>query len=161
MPMAPLPAVALTPVAYFPERYFLENLSVRTDGSVLVTTVQKKELWYVPGPEPCADVPPVLMHTFEHLILGIAEAEPDVFIVSLSDLYTTHESHLARVDLNGWTPGKPVTPEIIFSFDDRARCPAHLADSAPAQDGIGRCQLLYFTAVIQWSVVGHLPSSGA
>jgi hypothetical protein len=53
--------------------------------------------------------------------MGIAEPEPDVFIVSLSDLYSTHESHLARVDLNGWTPGKPVTPEIALTFDDRVR----------------------------------------
>jgi hypothetical protein len=28
---------------------------------------------------------------------------------------------LARIDLKGWTPGKPVEPEIIFTFDDRAR----------------------------------------
>jgi len=120
MPMAPLPAVVLTPVAYFPEGYFLENLAVRADGSVLVTTVQKKELWWVPGP-PRAEAPPVLVHTFGHYILGIAEAAPDVFIVSLSDLYSTHESHLARVDLTGWVPGKPVEPQIIFTFDDRVR----------------------------------------
>jgi hypothetical protein len=44
MTMAPLPAVALTPVAHFPENYFLENLVVRADGSVLVTTVLQKEL---------------------------------------------------------------------------------------------------------------------
>jgi hypothetical protein len=121
MTMTPLPAVIVTPVAYFPEYYFLENLAVRADGSVLVTTIQKKELWCVPGPEPRADVPPVLVHTFDNCILGIAEAEPDVFIVSLSDLYTTHESHLARVDLNGWTPGQPVLHDIIFTFDDRVR----------------------------------------
>jgi hypothetical protein len=121
MSMAPLPAVTLTPVAYFPEGYFLENLAVRADGSVLVTTVQKKELWCVPGPEPRVEAPPVLVASFESYILPVAEAEPDVFIVGLSDLYSTHESHLARVDLNGWTPGKPVTPEIIFTFDERAR----------------------------------------
>ena len=44
-----------------------------------------------------------------------------MFVVSLTDGYTTHESHLARIDFNGWTPGKPVTPEIIFTFDDRVR----------------------------------------
>ena len=47
---------------------------------------------------------PVLVHTFENMVSGIVEAEPDVFIVTLSDAYTTHESHLARVDLNSWTP---------------------------------------------------------
>jgi hypothetical protein len=80
-----------------------------------------KELWCVPGPEPRVEVPPVLVATFENYILPVAEAEPDVFIIGLCDLYSTHESHLARVDLNGWTPGKPVTPEIIFTFDERAR----------------------------------------
>jgi hypothetical protein len=44
MPMTPLPAVTLTPVAYFPQEYFLENLAVRSDGSVLITTVLQKEL---------------------------------------------------------------------------------------------------------------------
>ena len=121
MAMAALPAVTLTPVAYFPEGYFLENLAVRADGSVLITTVQKKELWCVPGPDPRVEVPPVLVHTFENYILGIAEAEPDVFIVSLCDLYSTHESHLARVDLSGWTPGEPAAVEIILTLDERAR----------------------------------------
>jgi hypothetical protein len=31
------------------------------------------------------------------------------------------ESHLARVDLTGWAPGDPVSPEIIYAFDYRAR----------------------------------------
>jgi hypothetical protein len=119
--MAPVPAVVLTPVAYFPESYFLENLAVRADGSILVTAMLHKELWYVPSPEPGTQVSPVLLHAFEHPVLGIAEAEPDVFIVSVSDLYATHESHLARIDFTGWTPGKPVAPEIIFTFDDRVR----------------------------------------
>jgi len=121
MTMAPIPAVALTPVAYFPENYFLENLVVRADGPVPVTTVLQKELWYVPSAKPCTVVSPVLLHTFKHPILGIVEAEPDVIMVSVCDLYHTHESQLARIDFKGWTPGKPVKPEIIFSFDDRAR----------------------------------------
>jgi len=122
MPMTPVPAVTLTPVAYFPEKYFLENLAVRADGSVLITAVLQKQLWLVPGPEPRLEVPPVLLHTFEYLVMGITEIEPDVFVISLTDGYTTHESHLARIDLNGWTPGEPVTPEIIYTFeDDRVR----------------------------------------
>ena len=121
MPMVPVPAVTLTPVAYFPEKYFLENLAVRADGSVLITAVLQKELWCVPGPEPRAETAPVLVHTFDHLVMGIAEAEPDVFVVCLTDGYTTHESHLVRIDLSGWTPGQPVSPEVIFTFDDRVR----------------------------------------
>ncbi|WP_406813959.1 hypothetical protein [Mycobacterium sp. M23085] len=121
MPMTPVPAVTLTPVAYFPEKYFLENLAVRADGSVLITAVLQKELWCVPNPDLGADVPPVLVHTFEHPVAGIVEAEADVFIVSLTEGYTTHESRLARIDLTGWTPGEPVRPEIIYTFDDRVR----------------------------------------
>lgn len=58
MPITPVPAVTLTPVAHFPEHYFLENLAVRADGSVLVTAVLQKELWCVPGPEPRVEVEP-------------------------------------------------------------------------------------------------------
>ena len=121
MPITPVPTVSLTPVAYFPEKYFLENLAVRGDGSVLITAVLQKELWCVPGPEPRAHVDPVLVHSFEHPISGIVEVEPDVFIVSLTEGYTTHESHLVRVDLTESTPGEPVSPEIIYTFDDRVR----------------------------------------
>ena len=117
----PVPPVALTPVAYFPEKYFLENLAVRSDGSVLGTAVLQKELWCVPGPGPSTGASPVLVHTFGHLITGIVEIEPAVFIVSLSDGYTTHESYLARVDLTGWTPGEVLSPQLIFAYVTRHR----------------------------------------
>jgi hypothetical protein len=120
MAIAPLPEVTVTPVAYFPEKYFLENLAVRADGSVLITAVLQKELWHAPAPaRTLAD--PVLVHRFDHPVTGIAEVEPGVFVLNLTEGYTTHESHLARLDLNDWTPGAPVTPEVIFTFDDRAR----------------------------------------
>jgi hypothetical protein len=110
----------LTPAAYFPEKYFLENLAVRSDGSVLVTAVLQKELWCVPGPEPRAEVTPVLVHTFKHMVSGIVEVEPDVFVISMSDAYDSHESHLLRIDLTNWQPGDPVSPETIYTFDERA-----------------------------------------
>jgi hypothetical protein len=119
--MTPVPKVTLTPVAYFPEKYFLENLAVRADGSVLITTVLQKELWLVPAPEPTAEVSPVLVHTFDYLIMGIVETEPDVFVVCVTDGYATHQSYLARLDLSGWAPGDPVSPETIYTFDDRVR----------------------------------------
>lgn len=121
MPIAPIPTVTLTPVAYFPKGYFLENLAVRKDGSVLVSSLLHKELWCVPGPEPRLDVKPVLVHAFDTIVVSMVEVEPEIFIVSLSDGYTTHKSHLARIDLSGWTPGEPVLPEIIYTFDYRVR----------------------------------------
>jgi hypothetical protein len=121
MPIAPVPQVTVTPVAYFPEKYFLENLAVRADGSVLITAVLQKELWYVPATEDGAEVSPVLVHTFDYLVMGIVEVEPDVFIICVTDGYATHKSYLARLDLNGWAPGDPVSPETIYTFDDRVR----------------------------------------
>jgi hypothetical protein len=59
--------------------------------------------------------PPVpglgLLHTFDQPIMGMAETERDVFYVSTSNLYTTHESSLQRVDLRHWKPGMPVPIE--------------------------------------------------
>lgn len=123
MAIAPLPRITVTPLAYFPKGHFLENLAVRADGSVLITAVLQKQLWYVPAHRTEQPVEPVLVHTFDHLVTGIAEAEPDVFIVSLTEGYTTHESHLVRIDLTGWRPGDPVSLETIFTFDDRVRAP--------------------------------------
>jgi hypothetical protein len=121
MALPPLPAVTITPVAFFPQWYFPENLAVRADGSILVTDVVHKELWWVAPAEPGAVAEPVLVHTFDHPITGIAEVAPDVFIVCLTEGYTTHESHLARIDFNGWTPGAPLSPELIFTFDEPVR----------------------------------------
>lgn len=121
MPDIPLPTVTLTPVAFFPKEYFLENLAVRADGSVLITAVLQKELWYVPAAESDSLVDPVLLHRFDHPVTGIAEIAPDVFVLCLSEAYTTHESLLVRIDLAGWAPGDPVHPETICRFDDRVR----------------------------------------
>lgn len=118
MPITPVPAVTMTPVAHLPKGYFPENLAVRTDGSVLITTVIQQELWLAPGAPPAT---PVLVHRFDFPVTGIVEAEPDVFLVSVTAGYTTHESHLMRIDLNGWTPGEPVSPEVVLTFDDRVR----------------------------------------
>lgn len=121
MALTPLPAVALTPVAFFPQNYFLENLAVRADRSVLITAVLQQELWWVPSTRPGVVVEPVLVHRFDHPVSGIAEIAPDVFIISLTEAYTTHESHLVRIDLTGWAPGVSLPPEVIYTFDDRAR----------------------------------------
>jgi hypothetical protein len=83
MPIAPIPAVALTPVAHFPKGYFLENLAVRADGSVLVSSLLHKELWCVPGPEPSLDVEPVVVHTFENIVMGMVETEPDIWLYAM------------------------------------------------------------------------------
>lgn len=125
-PMTPVPLADLTPVAHFDEGYFLENLAPRADGSVLITAVLQKELWCVPPVVDDVDgagglVDPVLVHRFDHPVTGLVEIDADIFIINLTEAYTTHESHLLRLDLTHWEPGDTVQPETVFTFDDRAR----------------------------------------
>lgn len=115
------PQAQLTTVARFPAEYFLENLAVRADNSILVTAVNHNELWYVPPAPRETQVGPVLLHTFEQPATGITEIEPDVFLVFCGNLYTTHESFAHRLDLKGWQPGSPVSPTLLCRFPEQAR----------------------------------------
>ena len=111
----------LTTVALFPVRSFLENLAVRSDDSVLVTSMNARELFYVPASSGDVPVEPILLHRFDQPTTGLVEIEPDVFLVSTSNLYTSHESFLYRLDLRGYQPGSPVQPEMVFRFPEAAR----------------------------------------
>src|SRR5271156_305750 len=82
----------LTTVATFPKNYFLENLVVRSDNSILITALNHKELWYVPPSRHDSPVEPLPLFTFSQLAMGIVEASPDVFYISTSDIYTWDES---------------------------------------------------------------------
>lgn len=113
--------VKLSTVATFPKNYFLENLAVRSDNSVLVTAFNHKELWYVPSSNDGQPVEPELLFTFSELPSGIVEVEPDVFYISVGDFYTWKESYLYRLDLNGWKPGQAVHPEAVLHFPQQAR----------------------------------------
>jgi hypothetical protein len=102
----------LTTVATFPEQFFLENIAIRGDGSMLVTVLNRKELWYVPAPGPDLPVDPVLVHTFDHLAMAIVETEPDIFYVCTFGIAT-----LVRIDMRGWVPGAPVNATTVLTFD--------------------------------------------
>ena len=117
------PQARLTTIATFPKKYFLENLAVRADNSVLVTAMNHHELWYVPpfgGKDP---VTAQCIHTFDHPVTGIVEVEPDIFYLLVGELYTTHEDYLYRVDLNGWQPGSPIDPQQVCPFPKEAKGP--------------------------------------
>ena len=88
----------LTTIALFPVKSFLENLVVRSDNSVLVTSMNTRELFYVPPSSGDAPAEPVLLHRFDQPTTGLVEVEPDLFLVSTSNLYTSHESFLHRLD---------------------------------------------------------------
>ena len=81
------PSVKLSTVATFQKNYFLENLAVRSDNSVLVTVLNHNELWYVPSSNDEQPVEPQLLSTFSRPAMGIVEVEPDVFYISASDIY--------------------------------------------------------------------------
>jgi hypothetical protein len=115
------PQARLVTVAEFPPQYFLENLAVREDNSVLVHVANKKELWYVPPADGAEVVSPVHLHTYEENACGIVESEPDVFLLLTGNVYTTHESFLRRLDLRNWKAGSPIEPELICQFPERAR----------------------------------------
>jgi hypothetical protein len=111
----------LTAIASFPRNYFLENVAVRADNSLLVTVVNPKELWYVPPTSGRVPVEPSLLFTFAQPVLGIAEIDPNIFYVCTSNAYTTHESYLHRLDLREWTPGSSVDPQEVLEFPKSAR----------------------------------------
>jgi hypothetical protein len=102
----------ITTVAMFPEQFFLENIAVRGDGSMLVTVLNRKELWYVPAPGTNVPVKPVLVHTFDNLTMGIVETEPDIFYVCTFGVAT-----LERIDMRGWAPGASANATRVLTFE--------------------------------------------
>ncbi|HWD82810.1 MAG TPA: hypothetical protein VG497_28110 [Kribbella sp.] len=119
---------ALTTVATFPEHYFLENLAVRADGSMLVTALNRRELWWVPAPAEDATIGAVLVDRLDGLPMSIVETEPDVFYVS-----SMAPATLDRYDLRGWSPGAPVNRTRTLSFPVEA---AGLNGSAVLAPGV-------------------------
>ena len=107
----------LTTVANFPEHYMLENLAVRSDGSILVVASPQRQVWYVPAPSESLPVEPILLHTFDdgHLAQCFVEARPDIFYVATYGRATLH-----RFDLRNWTPGSPVSPTKVLGFEPPA-----------------------------------------
>jgi hypothetical protein len=121
MPPSPIPQAKLTTVACFPKEYFLENLAIRSDNSVLVTVLNRRELWYVPPASGAVPVVPIHIHTFDENALAIVEVEPDVFYIASCNFYTTHEGYLHRLDCRRWVPGQPLKLEKFFQVPEAAR----------------------------------------
>ncbi|KAL1863836.1 hypothetical protein Plec18167_007976 [Paecilomyces lecythidis] len=70
----------------FPNHTWAENIAVRPNGQILVTTLQNgAQLWQI---DPFHETDPVIVHQWSNRtgLTGIAELEPDVFAVIASDL---------------------------------------------------------------------------
>lgn len=114
--MSRVPQAKLRVVAEFPERFFLENLAVRTDGSMLITVQNRKELWYVRAPGEVLPVSPELLYTFEFNTAFVVEWQPDLFLLGVADVYETHEARLYAVNLRDWTAGRSIEPRLMLEF---------------------------------------------
>jgi hypothetical protein len=106
----------LSVVAEFPPHYFLENMAVRADGSMLVTVQNRKELWHVPAPAASGLVQPVRVHSFEFNTTFVVEWKPDIFLLGVADVYETHEARLYSVDLTQWQPGQAIQPKLVLAM---------------------------------------------
>ena len=74
--MSSIAQAELEVVASFPVGYFLENLAIRANHSVLITVANKQELWYVPPvTTSLLPVEPSLMFTFEQVATAIVETD--------------------------------------------------------------------------------------
>ena len=111
----------VTAVATFPPWYFLENLVMRKDQSLLITVLNRGELWYVPPVVGALPVEPMLLFKFPENPMGIVEVEPDVFYLTTSNFYTSHEGYLHSLDLRDWVPGSPIDPKMVLEFPKAAR----------------------------------------
>jgi hypothetical protein len=116
-----IPQAKLATIAAFPRQYFLESMAIRRDNSVLVGVMNHQELWYIPPRSPNVPVDPQLIHNFAQPTMGIVEVETDIFYICTSNLYTSHESYLQRLDMRDWVPGKSVKPEVVLEFPKSAR----------------------------------------
>ena len=116
-----LPKAKLTTIAEFPPTYFIENIAIRRDNSMLITVGNKQELWFIPSPDETRPVEPLKLHTFDVAPSGIVEWKPDVFLISTGKFYNTDEAFLQCLDLRGWAPGAPVKLEQVFQFPNSVR----------------------------------------
>ena len=116
--MPDVPQAKLTVVAEFPQHFFLENLAVRADDSLLVTAQNRKELWFVPAPDTHGPVHPLLLHTFEFNTLFVVEWRPERFLLGVADVYDTREAKLYELDFGGCSAGTPIKPRLALTFPE-------------------------------------------
>ncbi|OCL15315.1 quino protein amine dehydrogenase beta chain-like protein [Glonium stellatum] len=109
----------ITTVHQFPNETWLENIAVRSNGQLLVTRIDKPELYQVDQSPPHGVI---LVHNFTeaHALgsLGIAEIEQDIFAVILGSWndhtfkYTAGSYSVWRVDLRSYYPASPKVSKI-------------------------------------------------
>ena len=102
-----------------PSDYFLENLVVRPDNSIILTVLNENELWYVPAQDADGSVTPIHAQTFEQNATGILEVDPDV-LLEISCHFYGEASLRVHGDLRSWSVGLPVHLERFYQFPEEA-----------------------------------------
>ena len=108
------------PVASFKPNTFLENIAVRFDGSILVTAITPKVLYYLPCPVSRKAIPQVV-HTFDEGVMGIVELEHDMFYISTSDFLQKNGNMLWKLDMSSFDRLGPPEPSHVLTFPSRSR----------------------------------------
>jgi hypothetical protein len=83
---------------------------------MLITVLNRNELWYVLAPGDTLPVRPQLLAKFEFNTTFIVEWKPERFLLGVADIYQTGEAKLYEVDLTGWLPGAPIAPRLVLEF---------------------------------------------
>ncbi|KAH6722581.1 hypothetical protein BKA61DRAFT_178949 [Leptodontidium sp. MPI-SDFR-AT-0119] len=111
-------------VASFPPFTFLENIIVRYDGSILVTAINPRCLFYLPPPNSSsAQLTPQTLCTFEEPAMGIVELEMDIFYISTTSvLRPGGPSTLWKLDMRSFSSSNaPPKPVSVLVFPPEAR----------------------------------------
>ena len=114
-------ALAATTVWTFPQRTWVENLVVRSNGQILTTLLTSPQLYQV---DPTGKSPASLVYTFpaHTSCFGISELGHDIFYVvagnySLTTFAVTPGSFAVyKVNMNGFTPGGLPSVSKVFNF---------------------------------------------
>jgi hypothetical protein len=108
------------PIATFKPDTFFENIIVRSGGSILVTAITPKVLYYLPPPESEKFVAQVL-YTFDAPVMGIVEAGHDIIDISTTGFLKGHTNTLWRLDMNSYKTSDPLKATPVLTFPPRSR----------------------------------------
>ena len=105
------PSTKVTTLATLPQNTFLENLVLRPDASLLLTSITPPHLYLVPSTT--AESTPKLLHKFANAVTGIVSIAPDVYIISTGIHGTPDTSVLYRLDMTAYKPSLPDPSDSI------------------------------------------------
>ena len=113
----------VTTLATLPQNTFLENLILRPDSSLLLTSITPPNLYLVPSTT--SPSIPVLLHKFATAVTGIVSIAPDVFIISTGTHGTAGTAILHKLDMTAYNSSLP-SPIDSISVSEVLKVPEAL-----------------------------------